>query len=1677
MSDRFSRITANRHMIYPRYDPQNLVGREWLVEEVRDFRDDPNRRHLIIVGEPGGGKSSFLAYLAETWNCPLHFIRSDNIGAVASTDPKSFLISIGAQLHEKYGADIFDEGESVKTSVTAGLAQGQAEIIGRFIKELRTPLPFLTTNKRDVQVRVGAALGESRVVGEYIERLVDNSRTLDAVTLLHIAVLSPVKKIGELYPSEKVVILIDALDESLRHTGARILDVIPRVTDSDFPPNLRLVMTSRPGAHLDQAGFCDQDLLHLDDKQKGYWQANRQDTLAYVVKNINAPDIAAVIQSWPKDKTDSYIAKIVDSSDGNFLYLYFFFQELRKVLADGDQELERIGVPKDLDAIYRNFAVASIKSSVLGSIQFVADGEITEDLLAEWRAIDGVGQVNITGQTVSMTVEDSGRVLGQLYPLTMATGVKITGLQIKGTELGNWESKYVPILGILAVAYEPLNVDQVARFSRVELVYVYTIVIQLKQFLDEVTEEGTVSYRLYHGSFADYLLDNNRNRDFHLDGPAYHYQIAESYRGQNGSFADVDWPVVLDSYAFKHLVTHLAASNRFDDLHQLVATGNNQLTWAEAHYRISGSYFRCVQGLDLAWSRVPRGTWEGVGKFIRYALIRSSFNSLIGNIPTELVRELVRCEIWNPIVGLVNALQMPEEKDRADAIQKVAPLLSDQHRESAISFARNVSDDQTRARVLFALAPQLPGDLCLAAWEYGVDAFKGVLILDHKAVNERRNKFLHRVAPYYLRTIAPQLAPTEKNAFLAGLLKPVLEIRSQEDRDLVIKTLIGYLPDDLCAAAWTASLDLGDTTQRVALLGPLSQRLGRQALTETLSQVEQVEGERERALALRAIAPFLTEDTVDTALAILNTVFEPAEYAQTLGSLVRHMHEKLLQSPSWACAIQTFGLRDLVWMFGQMSDSPPEVQESVVRSAVDLLKETPRPSTLIRLLYERISSLPQNAHDRLIRTSLSAPQIVGDYAGHLGSILFGVGGNAANVIHKFLELRTRLPEILLRLPERDLRQGFAAEFGRIIANYEQLISELPPSLKTELIETANDLDLNDLLIALGAQGLTRHLPAQLQVRSIAPAESIQDPYWRSLVLANLVCLMEGPTQETVLTKAIESIGQITDPNHWRIMVGKFGAVLPARFAVPIVTDALRAMAAETDFNGVDRLVGCATSLPAGLRERVFAELLRINPEETPMSSAEIHLNQQLTLLIFREWLRAGNIEEIYAQLPDEKKNDFLENVFAVRDASEWIRILTQIDASLPERWQEDAIAKAKALTSPWQRVKALITIAQQVKEDLRKEALEAALSAAREVTHDDDFDPLMLSQGLLQFLSNPTANREGWPRAVALTRVAENLPIDERKDVLYEAVGLVRKVDDRTMIWQLWCRLADYLSVERLNELIGMLHERAAEDPYVWRTFFSLVNKVPDSVMADALPLIRQLSDKDLVITVLSKIARRLEGQKREDLVREAFAMTANLEDDKGWEQARAMKEIGYMLPPDLQKDALLFSRRIDEAPRAQYLRGLTRNLSPDLVDDAIAAGLEIGDPAQQYIALSRLTEFLSGRLKSNVLANLQEVESKDASVIALSEMGGVIPEEVDPFAVEEQWAKLQAAVNDPQKAPEIETEVLAGGSEWLKSYLFSDRPALISDLRKTAPVFTLGGPSLVDEIFVATRDVSRWYP
>lgn len=74
-----------------------------------------------------------------------------------------------------------------------------------------------------------------------------------------------------------------------------------------------------------------------------------------------------------------------------------------------------------------------------------------------------------------------------------------------------------------------------------------------KEYLIGSMPEGP--FRLFHKSFADFLLDDKENTDYHIDAIPLHKRIVNYYKDNKDSWKDVDWKYV-DDYGLRYLSIH-----------------------------------------------------------------------------------------------------------------------------------------------------------------------------------------------------------------------------------------------------------------------------------------------------------------------------------------------------------------------------------------------------------------------------------------------------------------------------------------------------------------------------------------------------------------------------------------------------------------------------------------------------------------------------------------------------------------------------------------------------------------------------------------------------------------------------------------------------------------------------------------------------------------------------------------------------------------------------------------------------------------------------------------------------------------------------------------------------------------------------------------------------------------
>jgi hypothetical protein len=162
--------------------------------------------------------------------------------------------------------------------------------------------------------------------------------------------------------------------------------------------------------------------------------------------------------------------------------------------------------------------------------------------------------------------------------------------QIAGDER-RWAGELRPVLAPLAVAQDEGFTTEQLRLVAGRLAgepltrtAIREVTRMARQFLDGPAPDGP--FRVYHQSFADFLIDPEQNPDFLIDAAETHEAIVAAYAATD--------PLSWDSYARRNLALHASKAGRLDHLLE------------DARFLLAADPARLVPHLDAARSAKAR---------------------------------------------------------------------------------------------------------------------------------------------------------------------------------------------------------------------------------------------------------------------------------------------------------------------------------------------------------------------------------------------------------------------------------------------------------------------------------------------------------------------------------------------------------------------------------------------------------------------------------------------------------------------------------------------------------------------------------------------------------------------------------------------------------------------------------------------------------------------------------------------------------------------------------------------------------------------------------------------------------------------------------------------------------------------------------------------------------------
>jgi len=328
---------------------RDFTGRKWMRDEVDNFLMADKPRNFLLLGEPGSGKTAFMADLVRQRGYYHHFIGKGSLAGLESSidwrNPVRFAESISYQLLRDFGGWIMkwdDWGIQVNQSVRdlQGLLVGAK--LGEFkAMPSRSDRPVLSI-EQEVE-RFGPA---ASVVGVYIKKF-----SIDYEQVVRILLTEPLTRIAQRWPEQKLVVLVDGLDEAEGYSNPNrnILRLLP---DGNLPANVRFLFSSRDGEHLSH-DFQSQAMIRWlsEDRQGNLDQHSIEDARGYIGKLADEPGVPGMLKKHNLSK-EEFEGAVAAKSRGNFLYLYYYAQGLR---SGDDALLDLAALPEDLNGIYSDF--------------------------------------------------------------------------------------------------------------------------------------------------------------------------------------------------------------------------------------------------------------------------------------------------------------------------------------------------------------------------------------------------------------------------------------------------------------------------------------------------------------------------------------------------------------------------------------------------------------------------------------------------------------------------------------------------------------------------------------------------------------------------------------------------------------------------------------------------------------------------------------------------------------------------------------------------------------------------------------------------------------------------------------------------------------------------------------------------------------------------------------------------------------------------------------------------------------------------------------------------------------------------------------------------------------------------------------------------------------------------
>jgi hypothetical protein len=947
------------------------------------------------------------------------------------------------------------------------------------------------------------------------------------------------------------------------------------------------------------------------------------------------------------------------------------------------------------------------------------------------------------------------------------------------------------------------------------------------QDLLDLLVDRSLAKRDVHGHITLHDLQFDYIRKQAGDLPALHRHFLQTYqpRIENGHW----YALADDGYILDHLVWHLEKAGLTDDVHKLLASEElqGQCAWWEARDR-RGQVVGFLSDLSRAWGLADAdlthashiGARSGaVGLQMRYALIRSSLASLVGNVPAELLEAALSHNLIDLQQALAFARFNADPLNRVAAMACLLPRVSETQRvelkAEAMTTARQIEWHTRRLKAFALLAPHFSESerddlyrevLAKAQGEakpvrenlddlIGADTLAALAsrlppasFADALTVARNISRVSHHRADA-VRSLAPHV-PSSLCEELVTLAKG---IRVESDRAAALIACVRHLPVayEIKREALTSALKyLSVSWESVEQLTELAPYLPQELLNEALAEVCKVQGTNYRAAGLAAIAPALSKELLTQAVEAARDIDDGADRTLAIAGLTQYLDEKirtqLLRDTASEAVKHPIVRVEALTSVIVIADLAPFLPSEQIQNALSAVRQIHDPYERAHALLALHPIVPQLNRGGVLWEAIGAVRAI-DVDSFRARFLCMVADQCPP--DQALELWREALHTTLELDSYSDRE----------ATMEILFRQLPEGLLEEAVHALTGANAAKSRFQALAH-LSSRLGKSLLREALRVARNIGDVLERSRALIALLPFLNQAVRPHAAQDVLALMREIPDSKARAEMFADIAPHIPPEEQGQLWQNALYALDEIPQARDRGQTIAfLASRLPDQFLGHLLAKAHQIDEPAT----------------------RVSTLKELAERLPEQERpqvfQEALEAVKNITGDSGRSQALNEIAPLLPDALLDEALAMARQTGGYGSREKeaALLALIPRLSEPERSEVVVEAYtdaSVAEMPYHLDtyqtfswfcDLAPCLSEKLLEDTLATARAIRENDLRARALYRLAPHVPQALQRELYREAVTTAMAMvaaDHRSILLS---EFAQHLTDSQINTVVA----------------------------------------------------------------------------------------------------------------------------------------------------------------------------------------------------------------------------------------------------------------------------------